>query len=433
MRIESQQERIMRLQNAVNAILLHKPANSFKNLIEGNEELFKGFRLVYSTNNLDSEFSHSSLKEIEEDCPTLKKYFYGTGILFYSDELYAAKKRKERIEIPIDYSLSLDSNAAERFRVWESGGSLDKEEGRFDGLVKFIKEGKEQGFNFDYSFFIIENLIDSMKPENHRPFNTIRALKRFDHLEYEKNSFNVQNPKFLESFEESGKRAIETLHVFHSSKEIREFLNRRKGLYLILLRAVLLREQKNLSLEQQLEILVEYSLNALGAFAKTEIYFAWKLLKHGKGLRFFDPVSQLGKKSLHRIKGMAWDLFAVRYQETLASKSNVGDFYVPFFASFDNRFVELAQACPIRAVLIDDVDKRVMAIHLDEYEFMVDLNQSLTTELNRRLQDPDEKLKRMSEKPTEEELDRRATELEQVFESIVNKSKHSDAASRTDV
>ena len=408
---------------------MHNPSDSFKNLIENNSDLFKGFRLVYSTNNLDAEFSHSSLREIEEHCPTLKKYFYGTGILFYSDELYAATKSKGRIEIPIDYSLSLDSNAAERFRVWENGGSLDKEEGRFEGLVRFIKEGKEQGFNFDYSFFIIENLIDSMKPENHRPFNTIRALKRFDHLKYEKDSFDIRNPKFAESLEESGKRTIEALHAFHSSNDIKGFLNRRKGLYLILLKAVLLREQKDLNLGKQLEMLVEYSLDALGAFAKTEIYFAWKLLKHGKDLRFFDPISQLGKKSLHRIKGMAWDLFSIRYQETLASKSNIGDFYVPFFASFDNKFVELAQACPIRAVIIDDVDKRVMTIHLDEYDFMVDLNRSITAGLNHRLQDPDEKIRRMSEKPTEEELDSRADELEQILESIVNKSKHADAAS----
>ena len=125
---------------------------------------------------------------------------------------------------------------------------------------------------------------------------------------------------------------------------------------------------------------------------------------------------------------MAWDMFAIRYQETLASKSNIGDFYVPFFASFDNRFVELAQACPIRAVLIDDVDKRVMTIHLDECELMVDLNQSITTELNHRLQDPTEKIKRMSERPTKEELDKRAAELELILESIVNKSKYADAA-----
>lgn len=145
MRTETPQQRIIRLQNAVSAIMMHKPSDSFKKLIENNEKLFQEFRLVYSTNNLDADFSHSSLRKIEEHCPTLKTYFYGTGILLYSDELYAATKRKGRIEMPIDYSLSLDSNAAERFRIWEKGGSLDKEENRFEGLVRFIKEGEGKG------------------------------------------------------------------------------------------------------------------------------------------------------------------------------------------------------------------------------------------------------------------------------------------------
>lgn len=207
---------------------------------------------MYSTNNLQSEFSNSSLKRIEEQCVTLKKYFYGSGILFYSDELYSEIKRKGSVEIPIDYSLSLDSNAAERFRIWENGGSLDKDECRFDSLVRFIKEGKEQGFNFDYSFFIIQNLIDSMKPDNHRPFNAIRALKRFDYLEYKKGAFDVKRPNFSESRAESGRRAIATLHSFHSSSEIQGFLRRRKALYLVLLKAVLLREQKILIYQSSL-------------------------------------------------------------------------------------------------------------------------------------------------------------------------------------
>lgn len=109
---------------------------------------------------------------------------------------------------------------------------------------------------------------------------------------------------------------------------------------------------------------------------------------------------------------MAWDLFAIRYQETLASKSDIGAFYVPFFASFDNKFVELAQACPIRAVIIDDIDKRVMTIYLDDYQFMSDLNESITVDLNRRLQDPEEKVKRMSTKPSAENLESKAAELE---------------------
>src|SRR5450830_928337 len=304
----------------------------------------------------------------------LKKILLWNRLNFFSNDLYSKTRLHGSIEIPIDYSLSLDSNAAEKFRIWENGGSLDKEQSRFEELIRFIKEGETKGFNFDYSFFIIENLIDSMKENNHRPFNTIRALKRFDYLEYDKRLFNFLNPVFKENREQSGKRAIEALHFFHSTNEIQMLINRRKGLYLILLKAVLMREQNTNSLKDNLKILIAFSLNTLGAFAKTEIYFAWKFLKYGKDFKFFESISQLNKKSLHKIRGMAWDLFAIRYQETLASHSKNSDFFIPFFASFDNKFVEFAKACPIRALIVDDQDKRVMTIYLDEHEFIVSHN-----------------------------------------------------------
>lgn len=241
-------------------------------------------------------------------------------------------------------------------------------------------------------------------------------MKRFDHLKYNKSSFDVSNPSFKECREQAGKRANETLHAFHSSQEIQGLLNRRKGLYLIILKAVLLRDKKGINFNDDLKVLVQYSLDKLGAFAKTEIYFAWKMLKHGKKYRFFEPISQLGKKSVHKIRGMSWDLYSIRYQEILACKSNKGDFFIPFFASFDNRFVELAKACPIRAIIIDDRDKRVMTVHLDDSEFMLDLENSITTELRNRLQDPGEKIKRLSSIPSGEDLDKEIYSLEKELE-----------------
>ena len=95
---------------------------------------------------------------------------------------------------------------------------------------------------------------------------------------------------------------------------------------------------------------------------------------------------------------MAWDLFAIRYQESLATRSKHADFYIPFFASFDNRFVEFVKACPIRALLLDDQEERVMTIFEDEFEFVQDLNLALTPNLIDQLQDPVAKLKRMSNK-----------------------------------
>lgn len=414
--MESPDKRVNRLQDLMNTIVFHDPDRSFSYLVENNIELFRDFKLTYSTNNINADFSGISLSDIEKKCSTLKKYFYGAGLLFYSDDLYMRTLRGEKVRIPIDYSLSLDSNAAERFRVWENGGDLDSEKDRFEGLVRFINETGDNGFNFDYSFFIIENLLDSMKPNNHRPFNSIRALKRFDHLVYKKENFDIENPVFQEDRETSGKRAIEVLHSFHTSKDISGFLDRRKVLYIILLKAVILRQQKSKSLNDKMSELIDFTLNTVGKFAKTELYFSWKLLKYGSDYNFFNPVSQLGKKSLRKIKGMSWDLFSIRYMETLASKSYIGDFFVPFFASFDNKFIELAKACPIRAVLSDDRDKRVVSIMLDEYEYQNDINSAITKDIQRILNDPEEKIKRLGLEISSEYLDNKVSELENEIE-----------------
>jgi len=415
--MESTSERFNRLQYLTNEIMFHDPNKNFAALVESNRNLFKGFKVVYSTFNINNTFSGTCLKSIEDDCAVLKKFFYGTGLLYYTDELYEKTKVEGRIDIPIDYSLSLDSNVAEKFRIWEKGGDLSAEKSRFEELVHFIKDtkvdDKGQGFNFDYNFFIIENLLDSMKENNHRPFNSIRALKRFDHLHYERKKFDIDKPRFTETREEAGKRAIETLHTYHSSNEGFKFLHRRKGLYLILLKAVVLKQQRSLTLSEKMNELTLFSLNSLGKFAKNELYYCWKMLKYGDKLRFFsDPISQLNKKSLSKIKGMSWDLFAFRYQETLASKANIGEFYVPFFASFDNRFVDLAAACPIRVIIIDDQDKRVITLHLDEAEFQQELNSSLSPETLNTLQDPKAKIARMNSTVTDKKLDTLISSLE---------------------
>ena len=67
-------------------IILHDNNLSFKDLIEPNLEIFSQFRLMYSTDNTVSNFGYTSLDKIEEECNSLKKFFYGKGLLFYSKD-----------------------------------------------------------------------------------------------------------------------------------------------------------------------------------------------------------------------------------------------------------------------------------------------------------------------------------------------------------
>lgn len=417
---ESKQERLMQLNSAFEAIVNHSLSKSFNDLIEKNIDIFKGLKIIYSTENMESQLLDHPLKTIEEQFPYLKKFFYGQGFLFYTDEIYQQTKEGQA-EIKLDYSISFDSNIAEKFRIWENGGSLDKDSLRFGELIQFVKN--KGGMNFDYSFFVIENYFDSLDEKNDRPFNSIRALKRFESLIYNQNSFDIYHPIFTENRESAGKRACEVFSTYYDNREtVLELHTNRKLLYSVLLKSILLKKNENIDTKDKLRLLIEFSLKKLGRFAKTEIYFGWKFLKYNANLNFFDPIRTLGKNSLKKIRGMSWDLFSVRYLEKLIGMKTGADFYIPFFVSFDNRFINLLKVCPIRAVIIDEKTQRGSTVYLDESEFMEDINNSITEELNLELNDPSKKIKRMFKKIDCEVLEIEISKLEEELNIIISKA-----------
>lgn len=196
----------------------------------------------------------------------LKEIFYGQGLLFYTDEIYQQTKEGQA-QIKLDYSISFDSNIAEKFRIWENGGSLDKDTQRFSELVQFVKN--KGGMNFDYSFFVIENYSNSFDEHNDRPFNSIRALKRFDNLIYNQNSFDVYHPIFTKNRESARKRACEVFSTYYDNREmVLELHTNRKLLYSVLLKSILLKKNENIDSKDKLGLLVEFSLKKLGVFLK---------------------------------------------------------------------------------------------------------------------------------------------------------------------
>lgn len=402
--------RINRLEKATEIILQHSRDSSFSDLIEPNKDVFRGFRLVYATDNLNSNFNGISLSEIEVTCPSITKYFAASGLLFYDDELYDQTLRQGAVAFPIDYSVSFDTQVAEAFRIYEEGKDVSNW-GWFENLIDFIKS-RHRSFNFDYTFYILEDLINTFDHTNQRPFNTIRALKRLDHLDIEQFKSNPKKPIFNESRENSGKRAADTIASFQNSPDILSSLTRRKGLKLVLMKAMELRWLNKEDYLGNLEKLIIFCIENIGRFPKLELYFSWKLLKYGEKYRFFGHLMQPTVKAIEKLNGMSWDLYSLRHQETMASMSKNGKFYIPFIASFDRRFKELMSACPIRCMLIDDQYKRLNLMFFDEYEFFQDIKEAIDTETYSKLSDPSEKLARLSVSMLSEEMDRRLKDLE---------------------
>lgn len=386
-------------------IITHDKYLSFNDLIEPNLEIFSKFRLIYSTNNITSSFGYTSLDKIEKQCSSLKRFFHGSGLLFFSQDIYQLQHQQKTVYIPLDYSLSIDSNVAERFRIYEKGGQVQPQD-KFESLIKFIKQYQ---FNFDYSFFCLEN-SNHIKQNNERPFNTLRAIIICNPL----NDYPIDR-------EEAGKLAISTMYNPYNFEIYSYFWQRRKIIYLILLKAIRVNWEHKGEVNIKLKIIIEFSFEKLGKFPKKEIYFAWKLFKYGKKLRFFDCISRPSNKTLEKAKGISWDLLLIEYQSSLAYNMSINDnFFVPFYASFDNRFVEFREACPIRCMLFDDSNRGAHTYFDDELEFNQDINNAIEADYNllAKLTNQQEINRRKSGNLDSNKLDVQIASLEQKIKGL---------------
>jgi hypothetical protein len=414
---ESTAERLERLRTAADQIIQHSPKNSLKELIDEHGPLFNGFRMVYATDNIETEFNSVSLSSLETECPALVRYFAGKGLLFYSDEIHRSMLESDSFKIKIDYSIGFDTQVAEAFRLYESGKNIS-DWNNFCNLIQYVTKHE---FNFDYTFYIIEDLINAADTSNNRPFNTVRALKRFDSINVASLMKEPKNPTFFETREEAGQRACDALGSFLSSDETKLSLVRRKAMLLILMKATSLLWKSRKDVIGNLTQLISFAMERLGRFAKLEIYFAWKLLKYGDILRFFSPIRQPIESALIKINGMSWDLYSIRHQETMASYSKKGTFFVPLFATLDRRLIELRDACPIRCILIDDRDRRLNTIFVDELEFFTDVQASLTGTTKVDLLNVDAKVQRLSRQILDNDIDKLLNEVRIECEMQISK------------
>lgn len=75
---------------------------------------------------------------------------------------------------------------------------------------------------------------------------------------------------------------------------------------------------------------------------------------------------------------MAWDLTHIRYLETIATKTEIGSFFIPFFVTFDKKFRFLLSHNPINFIIIDDSAKSVQSAKVHELETQKCINEHLS-------------------------------------------------------
>lgn len=286
----------------------------------------------------------------------------------------------------IDFSLSFDSNFAEKMRAAIAGENIQQVDRNRVNEVLMLK-ARNRNVQFDVLPFLIENTrLTRDNPRNERPLNTLIAFRMLDHLDWD--AFRDDPSHFVfdvpcEELKTSLRpEAVAFLSELQTSGDVIHHEARSAGTQALLLRfARLWHEKRKPDKKRILRELLSFSIYHLGSIPLTELHLIWSGMTSESGAPFFGPITGVSKTMLEDVRGMAWDMTLLRILEKNATASRLGSFFIPYFVSIDQRWSHLLRLNPVTMMLIDDSHRRVLFARADELTFQRILEECVKTEL----------------------------------------------------
>jgi hypothetical protein len=286
----------------------------------------------------------------------------------------------------IDFSLSFDSNFAEKLRAVIAGEKVQQID-RARVIEILMLKARNRRVQFDVVPFLIENArLSRDDPSNARPLNTLIAFRALDHLDWDAFQNNPNHFAFDTPYDVLKDQLRPNAKAFLAEQQTSEHINHHEaksaGTQALLLRfARLWHEERKQDKKRILSELLRFSIDKLGALQLTEMRLIWSGMTSNQGSPFFGPVMGRSNEMLQKIRGMAWDMTLLRVMEQIATASQIGSFFIPYFVSMDRRWRHLLRLNPVRLMLIDDTQRRVLFARADELEFQRVLGECIQTEL----------------------------------------------------
>lgn len=286
----------------------------------------------------------------------------------------------------IDFSLSFDSNFAEKMRAAIAGESIQQVDRDRVNEILMLK-ARNRNVQFDVLPFLIENTrLTRDDPGNERPLNTLIAFRMLDHLNWQ--AFQDDPSRFVfdapcEELRASLRPDAQAfLSELQASEHVIHHEAKSAGTQALLLRfARLWHDERKPDKRRILRELLRFSIHNLGAVPLTELHLIWSGMTSDLGSPFFGPITGRSQKMLKEIRGMAWDMTLLRVMEKNATASRFGSFFIPYFVSIDRRWRYLLRLNPVTLMLIDDAHRRVLFARADELAFQRVLGECTQTEL----------------------------------------------------
>lgn len=271
---------------------------------------------------------------------------------------------------PIDYSISLDSQALSYLEPFMAG-RVSRVPSDFGEVFSFIAQDNVFVDPLPYCYENLRNINDDYSAG--RVFEKLKAyevLRTLDVEYFERNGL-VHS---MASDGELVKMAQEHMARMYMERGNHEFMRvlgfRQQFMYCLLLKMVsICFGSSGKSRNAKVIDFVEFCDERLATLGGREIALASAYFERGQRLEFFGKVQKNKPDLFEILDGMAWDLFHLRQLEEMATTcpdSNARYFF-PSFLTFDKRLVEVIDMYPLKSLAYVEGEGKPMPFYIGDW------------------------------------------------------------------
>jgi hypothetical protein len=280
---------------------------------------------------------------------------------------------------PIDYSISLDTNAFSYLRPYVTGNT------RFlpNDFVEVFDFIARDDVHVDGLPYLFENLGGANLKDEKKAAHVFDSLKAYEVLrtidgEWLRKHGEVRsklgNAALIKRAQESMSRLYSNLEDSFTMQSLHDRFN---YIYVNLLQLALIQlQRKTWSTDRKLEAYIEFCHTQLATISIRDMVLGREYFKRGQNLKFFGRIQSGHPDLLNSLKNMAWDLFHIRQLEsamTMRPDANARYFF-PALLTFDQDLVEIMDLCPLNAIAFTSDEADIMPMYRGGKDELISLD-----------------------------------------------------------
>lgn len=310
-------------------------------------------------------------KYIKKPNNYLVPFFKSDKLYFIDDNMINDMSVKGTNIFPIDHSIMMDSNICSYIDRLVRGKSLGTVGTK---LLPIIDDLLRDGLNFDFLFYMVENIkhvlpIAELSEKNKLKFwkslninfrKNLVSLHYFSSIDSKEYSRTLR-PDFLLSYRQSARRAIDSTFSLYMSDEgynyIFQFANLQRLVLLSLIGMLRINFSSNKNGRNKMHEYFDFMHEKTGVYMEREAILAHQYFCNSNTLPIIRKIHKKGskKKLLKKLDNIAWDMITPRVMERLMS-SGLGssmDYFIPIFMTFDEDLKHMLESFQVKLIVYE--------------------------------------------------------------------------------